>query len=57
MPRPNRCEFQGAIHLVTVTGYSGGHVFYNPQIFTQFRENPRAHAPDVDRFENLLWDA
>lgn len=57
MSRPNRCEFHGAIHLVTVTGYSGGRVFYDPQIFTEFRENPRAHAPDVDRFENLLWDA
>jgi hypothetical protein len=55
MPRPNRCEFQGAIHLVTVVGYSGGHVFYNPQIFKQFPQNPRSHTPDAEYFESLLW--
>lgn len=57
MPRPERCEFQGAIHLVTVSGYSGGLVFYNPQIFNQFPDNPRVHAPGAKYFENLLWDA
>ena len=57
MPRPKRCEFQAAIHLVTVSGYSGGHVFYDPQIFTQFPENPRAHAPDADCFDDRVWDA
>lgn len=56
MSRPKRCEYQGAIHLVTVNGYSGGYVFYDPQIFTQFPENVRAHAPDADRFESLLWE-
>src|SRR6185312_1831552 len=57
MARPKRCGFQGAIHLVTVSGYSGGQVFYDRRIFTQFPENPRAHASDADCFENLLWDA
>lgn len=57
MARPKRCGFQGAMHLVTVCGYSGGLVFYDPQIFTLFPENPRAHASDADCFENLLWDA
>lgn len=57
MPRPKRYEFQGAIHLITVSGYPRGRVFYDPEIFTQFHENPRAHAPDVDCFENLLWEA
>jgi hypothetical protein len=56
MPRPNRCEFQGAIYLLTVSGHAGGHVFYDSKIFMQFQENPRAHAPDTERFENLLWD-
>lgn len=57
MPRPRRCEFQGAIHLVTMSGYFGGHVFYDPQIFTHFPENPRAHAAGAVFFEDLLWDA
>src|SRR6185312_1309331 len=57
MPRPKRCEFLGAIYLATVSGCPGGHVFYTPQIFTQFPENPRAHAPDAVVFENLLWEA
>lgn len=56
MTRPTRCEFEGAIYLVTLSGYSGGHVFYNPQILTQFPRNPRSHAPDAEHFEGLLWD-
>lgn len=56
MPRAKRCEFQGAIYLVTVTGYADGHVFYDPQIFKQFPDNPRAHAPDTESFQNLMWD-
>lgn len=57
MPRRSRCEFEGAIQLVTVSGYSGGHVFYDPQIFTRYAENPRGHAPDVEIFENVLWES
>jgi REP element-mobilizing transposase RayT len=56
MARPKRCEFQGAIHLVTLSGYSGGKVFYDPQVFTEFPDNPRGHAPDAEHFESLLWD-
>jgi len=56
MVRPKRCEFQGSIHLLTVSGHSGGHVFYEPQIFTRFPENPRKHAPDAEYFERLLWE-
>lgn len=56
MPRPHRCEFRGAIYLVTIKGYSGGSVFYKPLIFEQFPENPRRHAPDEECFENLLWE-
>lgn len=56
MARPKRCEFQGAIHLVTLSGYTGGHVFYEPQVFKQFPHNPRSHAPDAEHFESLLWD-
>ncbi|HEV2271370.1 MAG TPA: hypothetical protein VGR92_18105 [Steroidobacteraceae bacterium] len=55
MTRRNRCEFQGAIYLVTLTGHSGRHVLYDPQIFKQFPENPRSHAPDAGHFESLLW--
>jgi hypothetical protein len=53
--RPKRFEFQGAIHLVTLSGYSGGHVFYDPRVVKQFRDNPRSHAPDAEHFESLLW--
>lgn len=56
MSRAKRLDFQGAIHLVTLSGYSGGHVFYDPQIVTQFPPNPRSHAPDVEFFESLLWN-
>jgi hypothetical protein len=54
--RHKRCEFQGAIHLVTLSGHPGGRVFYDPRIFRQFPDNPRAHAPDAEDFENMLWD-
>lgn len=57
MSRPKRCEFRGAIHLVTVNGYSNGHVFYDPYIFAQFHENPRIHAVAAIYFEDLLWKA
>ncbi|MGH8200519.1 MAG: hypothetical protein ACREVO_09190 [Steroidobacteraceae bacterium] len=40
-----------------MTGYRNGHVFYDPQIFKQFPENPRGHAPDAEYFEGLLWTA
>lgn len=56
MPRSRRCEFQGAIYLVTLTGYSGGNVFYDPQIFRLFPEKPRSHAPDAEFFETVLWE-
>jgi hypothetical protein len=56
MPRPKRCEFPGAIHMVTLKGYSRGNVFYQPQIFARFPGNPRSHAPDVAHFESLLWE-
>lgn len=56
MTRPTRCEFQGAIYLVTLSGYPGGHVFYDPGIFKQHPENPRGHAPGAEHFERLLWD-
>lgn len=57
MSYPKRCEFRGAIYLLTLGGHHGGHVFYDPQIFTQFPENPRGHAPEAVFFEELLWDA
>lgn len=56
MARPKRYDFQGALHLVTISGYPGGSVFYDPGIFARFPKNPCAHAPDANRFESLLWD-
>lgn len=56
MAQPKRCELRCAIHLVTAAGYSGGHVFYDPQLFKRFPENPRRHAPDAEYLERLLWD-
>jgi hypothetical protein len=56
MSRQKRREFQGAIHLVTLRGYSAGNVFYDPEIFKKFPGSPRAHAPYVQIFEGLLWD-
>ena len=57
MARPPRCEFPGALHLVSAGGSPGAHVFYDPDLFTRFPDNPRAHAPHVEVFERLLWDA
>ena len=57
MARPLRYEFRGAIQLVTVSGYSGGRVFYDPHIFRQFPDNPHGHAADVEIFQNLLWES
>ena len=57
MTRPKRCDFQGAIHLLTISGYPDGHVFYEPRIFELFPENPRAHAPNIELFESLLWQS
>ena len=57
MPRHKRCEFQGAIHLATLSGYGGGHIFYDPRIFEQFSENPRSHAPNAEQFDRLLWES
>ncbi len=56
MARPRRCEFPGALHLVSAGGPPGGHVFYAPDLFRRFPQNPRAHAPHVEVFERLLWD-
>jgi hypothetical protein len=56
MARPRRCEFPGAVHLVSAGGPPGAHVFYDPDLFTRFPDNPRAHAPRAERFERLLWD-
>ncbi len=56
MARSVRCEYRSGTHLVTVSGYSGGHVFYGPQIFREFPANPRGHAPDAEIFETMLWD-
>lgn len=56
MPRQKRCEFQGAINLVTLRGFSGGNVFYDPQILQRHPEKPRSHAADAGYFEDLLWN-
>jgi hypothetical protein len=56
VPHQKRCEFQGAIHLITVRGYPGGQLFYDPGVVRRFTENPRAHAPDAQYFEDLLWE-
>lgn len=56
MARPRRSDFQGAIHLITLRGYPGRHVFYDPEIFEQFPENPCGHAPDAVFFQTLLLD-
>lgn len=56
MARPKRYDFHGAIHLVTIRGYSDGRLFYDPRVFRNFPDNPRAHAPDAEYFEHLLWD-
>lgn len=56
MARPKRYEFKGAIQLVTLTAYAGGHVFYDPRALSQYEQNPRSHAPDTEYFETLLWD-
>jgi hypothetical protein len=56
MARPKRWDFEGAIYLVSLRGYSGGHVFYDPQMVERFLDNPRNHAPDAECFESLLWD-
>ncbi|MHB1540315.1 MAG: hypothetical protein ACYCUE_08380 [Steroidobacteraceae bacterium] len=57
MTRPRRCEFPGALHLVSICGPPGGQVFYAADLFRRFPDNPRAHAPHVEVFEELLWDA
>lgn len=56
MPRAKRREFQGAIYLATLREDSGAVVFYDPQLFKRFADNPRAHAPDARQFESLLWE-
>lgn len=56
MPRPKRCEFQGAIYLVTLTGDSSGNVFYDPRVLKQHPDTARNHAEDAQRFEGLLWE-
>ena len=55
MPRAPRCEFPGAIHLVSLTGYSGGQVFYDPGVLSSFPDNPRVHTPQANQFEAILW--
>lgn len=57
MARLPRFEFRGITHLVTVSGYQGGHVLYEPHIFRRFPENPRGHALAAEYFEGLLWES
>lgn len=56
MSRLQRCEFQGAIYLVTLAGCGDENVFYDPRIFNLHLEKSRGHAPAANFFEKLLWD-
>lgn len=56
MPRQKRCEFHGAIHLVTISGRNGENVFYDPNILMKFPQTARHHAPHAERFQNILWN-
>jgi hypothetical protein len=56
MPRSRRREFSGAIHLITLNGCDGGHVFYDPGTLIQSPHNPRIHAQAAQYFERLLWE-
>jgi hypothetical protein len=58
MPRQDRLDFSGAIHLVHVRGAEGRNIFFDPDIIdpTLFETGgpSRRLAPEVTRFERLI---
>jgi hypothetical protein len=57
MPRRDRLNFQGAIHLVYVRGRNGSEIFFDTHTLRRFPHAPRQNALHVARFELLLADA
>jgi hypothetical protein len=57
MPRYERLDFQGAIHLVHVRGRNGSEIFFDAHTLREFPYALRQNAPHAARFEHLLADA